>query len=248
MNQETINKTAKNIFDYIKVMLKERKKVAKTAGYYADTQIPFEIDSCYNREKNKYIDSIKIWDKNFGEFENESEIRDVSDQVIRLIHEQQKVRGWSNLLFSTRKIEVGFGWDSRKYIIIDRIALPDNPCKEFKSLQNYLNKYGNITIPDFQLFSVRMGGKRGVLYGEEGDRRYLANRANKCELYLKQIRANKGSKDTITCKFGREDYIDPVDRQYSEYHEIECDGEGRSYVEVTIKTPQGKVKYQQKIY
>lgn len=247
MNQEQINKTAKAIFDCIKATLKERKEVAKSYAY-ADTQIEFSIDSCYNREKNKYIDSINIWGKKFGEFETNAEIREVSDQVIRLIHEQQKVRGWGNLLYTTTTITDGVSWDSRKYTIIDKIALPDNPCKEFKSLQNYLNKYGNITIPDFQLFSVRMGGKRGTLYGEEGDRRYLANKANKCELYLKQIRANKGSKDTITCKFGRENYIDPVDRKYSEYHEVECDGEGRNYVEVTITSPQGKVKYTTKIY
>lgn len=36
--------------------------------------------------------------------------------------------------------------------------------------------------------------------------------------------------------------------KYSAYHEVECDGVRRHYLEITIKTPSGKVKYNQKIY
>ena len=52
----------------------------------------------------------------------------------------------------------------------------------------------------------------------------------------------------MSCKFGSEDYIDEMERRYSEYHEVECEGERREFVEVIVKTPAGKVKYQQKIY
>jgi hypothetical protein len=50
------------------------------------------------------------------------------------------------------------------------------------------------------------------------------------------------------CKRGEENYIDPEERRASAYYEVECEGIKRKYVEITIKTPQGKVKYQEKIY
>lgn len=40
----------------------------------------------------------------------------------------------------------------------------------------------------------------------------------------------------------------PVDKAYSEMHEVECEGERRSFLKITIKTPMGKVKFETKIY
>ena len=93
-----------------------------------------------------------------------------------------------------------------------------------------------------------MGGKRGVLWDEYGDRRYLANKPTKCARILNELRSARGSKDIVTCKFGEENYMDEFERKHSQYYEVECEGEKRHYLEITIKTPAGKVKYQQKIF
>ena len=93
-----------------------------------------------------------------------------------------------------------------------------------------------------------MGGKRGVLWDEYGDREYLDNRPKYCESILKELREHRSSKDLMICKEGDENYIDPIDKEYSEKHEIECEGEKRHYLLITIKTPKGKVKYENKIY
>ena len=65
---------------------------------------------------------------------------------------------------------------------------------------------------------------------------------------LADLRKFRGTKDTMVVKFGNEKYIDPIDKEYSCKHEIECDGEGRSYMSITIKTPQGRNKYETKVY
>ena len=52
----------------------------------------------------------------------------------------------------------------------------------------------------------------------------------------------------MICERGEEDYIDPEEQRYSAYAELECEGEKRKYLQITIKTPSGKVKYTRKIY
>ena len=103
-------------------------------------------------------------------------------------------------------------------------------------------------LGNFELFSAAMGGKRGRLWDEYGERLFLDNKPKKCAKILEELRKMRGSKDTMLCKRGEENYIDPIDQRYSEYHEVECEGEKQKYLQITIKTPQGKVKYQQRIY
>jgi hypothetical protein len=93
-----------------------------------------------------------------------------------------------------------------------------------------------------------MGGKRGRLWDEYGERVFIDNKPRKCARLLEELRKARGTKDTMTCKRGEENYIDEEERRYSEYAEIECEGEKRKYLLITIKTPSGKVKYETKIY
>jgi hypothetical protein len=93
-----------------------------------------------------------------------------------------------------------------------------------------------------------MGGKRGRLWDEYGDREYLDHDAERCAGFLAELRKYRGTKDLMVCEKKEENYIDPVDRAYSEKYEIECDGEKRSYLAITIKTPSGKIKHEMKIY
>lgn len=177
-----------------------------------------------------------------------SDVRELISHVYTLLNELKKTRGWGNLAIATDVASFGMGWNYTDVRYPSKVALPENPCKDFKAIQSFLKKYANCDLPDFKLFSSAMGGKRGRLWDEYGDRCYLANKPNKCARVLAELRKAKGAKDIVTYKYGNEDYIDEMERRHSEYYEVECDGEKREYIEVTIKTPQGKVKYQQKIY
>lgn len=178
------------------------------------------------------------------------DIEDVCKELAKMLDAQKKVKGWGGLTYTWK--EQYISWDM-SYKFIDKVCLADPICKEYKSLQNYINKYGqgnygSINLGDYRLYNVRKGGKRGVLWCEEGERMYLDNKPKKCAEVLAELRKFRSTNDTMKCTFGNEDYIDEIDRKYSIYHEIECDGEGRNYLLIEIKTPSGKVKYSKKIY
>lgn len=187
------------------------------------------------------------------------DLKDIIKEVEKHINDQKNLKGWSTLNVAYDTCEFGGGvWNRTQVKYPAKITLCETPCKEFTSLQNYINKYGKTTywgssygavnLRNFELFCSAMGGKRGRLWDEYGDRRYLDNKPKKCVAILEELRSNRGSKDIMICERGTEDYIDPVDKAYSERHEIECDGEKRSYLKITIKTPTGKVKYETKLY
>jgi hypothetical protein len=260
MTTTDIKKNATSIVNYIKGELKRIKEAkAKSPYSFMDTNIHFENDSIYEPKSNGYVDYIVVGGKEFRCTKDLNEVQQVSQQVIFQLDELKKTRGWKNLTYNTKDIYEGVSYYNRKhYVLLDKVSLPDNPCKEYTALQKYINKYGKkvyygstyggVNLGNFELFSARMGGKRGRLWDEYGDRVFLDNKPKKCGQMLEELRKYKGSKDIMICESGEEDYIDPIDRKYSEYHEVECDGEKRKYLAITIKTPAGKVKYQTKIY
>jgi len=251
MDTNKARELAKKIFDEIKKNLVENKKKAKTNPYYR-TSVYFENDSIYDNVAKKYLEYITINGKEFFGTEDLYDIQQISNMVVCLINEQKKVKGWKNLVYSTREFSQirGSGWNQywKNYSLIEKINLLENPCKDFVTIQKFLLKYAKYNLEDFKLFSAYMGGKRGRLFDEEGDRCYLANKEKKCAKILEELRKYRGTNDTITCKYGEEDWMDEIDRKYSIMHEVECDGERRHYLLITIKTPSGKVKYSQKIY
>ena len=259
----------KKIFNAIKKEITDIKKWNKeNTGKYsprvqvADLQVGMKHgwtgakDDCYQiRLGYQWYDSPVLADKLTTLYD----LQEVIGEVEKHINAQKKVKGWSTLNVAYDTIEFGDGyWNRRQVKYPSKITLCDAPCKEFTSLQNYINKYGTSTyrgmtygqvnLRNFELFNSAMGGKRGRLWDEYGDRRYLDNKPEKCTRLLEELRNNRGSKDKMLCERGTEDYIDPVDKAYSERHEIECEGEKRSYLKVTIKTPTGKVKYETKLY
>lgn len=187
-------------------------------------------------------------DKHIVETDTRSDLEGVIRVLFGLLNQQKKERGWKYLNIVRDHAEFGSGWYRDKVEYPSMVSLLDAPCSEFKSLQNYLHKFAGATLPEFHVYSVHMGGKRGRLYAEEGERIYLDNQSKKCGNLLAELRKARGTNDKMSVLFGKEEYINPIDKAYSERHEIECDGEGRSYMTITIKTPQGKVKYEKKIY
>lgn len=259
MNTTDIKKNATAIVKHIKSEIKSRKEKAKKDPYLGvNTNVHFGNDSTYDPKEKGYVDYIVVGGKEFRCTKDLNEVQQVSQQVIFQLDELKKTRGWKNLAYNTRDIYEGVSFYNQKhYVVLDKISLPDNPCKEYTALQKYINKYAlasatfggyNKPLGNFELFSSAMGGKRGRLWDEYGDRHYLDNKPKKCAEILEELRKYKGSKDIMTCERGEEDYIDPMERRYSEYHEVECEGEKQKYLAITIITPAGKVKYTTKIY
>ena len=269
MDNKTRETLGKKIFNAIKKEITDIKKWNKenTNGYsprvqVADLQIGMKHgwdgakDDCYQiRLGSQWYDAPVLADK----INTLYDLKEVISEVEKNINAQKKVKGWGTLNVAYDSVEFGSNlWNRTQVKYPSKITLCDAPCKEYTALQNYINKYGKTTywgstygavnLRNFELFSSAMGGKRGRLWDEYGDRRYLDNRPKKCAELLETLRKQRGSKDMMLCERGTEDWIDPVDRAYSERHEIECDGEKRSFLKVTIKTPAGKVKYETKIY
>ena len=249
--------TAKNLFERIKKYLADAKNYNKDKiGWNRKSQtcnlgIGYKF-GWIGAKDEKY--EIYFNGKTFAELDYLSEVKEVFTELRKLIETQQSVKGWATLVVANDTQNFGSGWSSTEVRYISKIALADVPCKEFKALRNYIQKYGVnkygscFVFAPFEFFSSAMGGKRGRLWDEYGDRNYLENKPKKCARVLEELRKYRGAKDTMLCERGKEDYIDEIDRKYSEYHEVECEGEKRYYLNITIKTPQGKVKYQQKVY
>jgi hypothetical protein len=206
-------------------------------------------DDCYQIKVGRNWDAPVVADKLTSLYD----LKEVIGEVEKHINEQRKVKGWANLNVAYDSAWFGSGYYQNEVKYPSKITLCEKPCKEFTSLKNYINKYGkgkygSVNLSDYELFNSAMGGKRGRLWDEYGDRCYLANKPKKCALYLEQLRNQRGTKDIMLCERGHEDYIDPIDQRYSEMHEVECDGEKRHYLQITIKTPTGRVKYEAKLY
>ena len=183
------------------------------------------------------------------ETDTRKELEDAIGELFALLNQQMKVRGWGNMRVIRDDAIFGSGWTRERVRYPRVVALPDAPCSEFKSLEKFLVKYGDISeLGDYSVYHVPMGGKRGELYCEEGERRYLCNDSEKCAKLLAELRKVRSANDKMEIHFGTEKYIDPLTEAYSAREEIECDGEGRGYITITIKTPTRRVKYEKKVY
>lgn len=264
-------KAAEKIFKAIKEEVSATRKYNKENSYKREISIEFTWNSRNNstwngKEWTKGTTTYEIYDghskpliEGISFF---SEMNTIFANLRTLLDAQKKVKGWSTLVYSTEKVEefTNSFYNRPTMAMITKVEMPDAPCKEYKSLMNYLNKYGvrmenngrnwtySMNLGNFQLYSVYAGGKRGVLWGEEGTRRYLDNKPKKCADILATIRKHRTAKDKLICIFGKEEYIEPLDRQYSIYHETECDGEIRSYVNIIVKSDKGKTKCDIKVY
>lgn len=237
---------AAKLFAAIKKELSARQKANKgpaTKGKCYQS-VNIQWDEGFNG-KNAYIEVYRSLSAK-GSFRisdmSESDMYAVFRELMRRLDGLKKTRGWGGLYY----VHPGQRYSGTLLRnLIQGVGVADAPCAEFKSLQNWVNKYGTgAKVLAYDLYTVGMGGKRGYLWDEEGERCYLDNAPQKCKRLLEKLRAARSSKDTVTCKRSRENYIDPIDRDYSEKYEIECDGEHREMIHVTVKTPTGRLKYE----
>lgn len=183
--------------------------------------------------------SINTCQKDFGKIEKYFQVGWCFEEIIKQLKQLRNTRGYKNLTYETHQD----GNYPAYYTIVDCVSLLKNPCSEFVKLKNYIKRTANYIFGDFAIYSVAMGGKRGQLYGESGSRHYLAHQPKQCEQILAELRKHKGTKDTLTCQYKVETYIDENERRASQYYECECSGEEYHYLTATIKTPSGKTKF-----
>ena len=264
MTNEETKKLASKIFATIKKSLSDARKYNKEHNYLVNNwnrhrqQADLEVwDNTSWKDGKKVINhyEIRVEGKAIGKCKTHYDVREVFAELRRMLDEQKKVKGWSGLNFMTDRVRLeGYSWDGYEVSIIPKVCLADAPCPEYKSLMNYINKFGvrkygsPMNLGNYELFSAAKGGKRGYLWDEHGERMFLDNLPKTSAKYLAEIRAARGTKDTMVCEILEEDYIDPEEKRYSEYAEIECEGEHRRYLHITIKTPTGRVKLDTKVY
>lgn len=257
-------KIAAKIFKEVKAKLASARKYNKeknlTNSYGRKSQqVDLSVwdNTTFGQYKEVKSYTIKVNGEKVADVLTHYDVSEVFRELRKLLDEQKKAKGWSGLNYMNESVELeSCSWSGYNVSIVPKVCLGDNPCPQYKSLMNYINKFGtksgswggSVDLGFFQLFSAAMGGKRGRLWDEYGERHFLDNKANKCERILAELRKYRGTKDTMLCRFGEENYIDPEEQRASAYYEVECEGEKRKYLEITIKTPQGKQKYQQKIY
>ena len=136
MTTTEISKTATKIVNAIKAGLKERKDLAKTHPF-CDRAVYVEYDSEYDPKAGKYLDYIKVGKQYFRGMTGDIEMNEITRQImIGLERLKADSRTYKNLTYTTREYSRVDSW--RKIVEIDKVQLPENPCKEFKSLQNYL--------------------------------------------------------------------------------------------------------------
>lgn len=260
--------TAEKIFKAIKNSLADARKYNKDNNFPINSwsrrrqQIDLSVwDDTTWKDGNKVVKGyfIELNNSKVAECRTHYDVREVFSELRNLLNAQKKVKGWSGLNFLTEHVNLeSCSWDGYEVSIIPKVCLADAPCSEYKSLMNFVNKYGKkvywgstygaVNLQNYELFSAAKGGKRGRLWDEHGERIFLDNKPKTSARILEELRKARGTKDTMLCEIGEEDYIDPEEQKASSYYEVECEGEHRRYLRVIIKTPTGRVKYDQKIY
>lgn len=188
--------------------------------------------------------TIKVDGKEVTKVESSYDMRRVNELIVKGLNDLKTTRGWGRLSYDT----IDEYLDGYKSLYSTATKIPHDivllaePCKEFKSLANYVAKYGNTTIKEESIYAVSIGGKRGRVYGEEGDKRYLCHRPNKCKTLLDELRKIRGTNDKMTCSFAVKDDIDPWELHCSIRNETEFGGVRHKTLIVKCTTPSGKVK------
>lgn len=250
-----IKKAAEKLFNSTKKRLADaRKNNKENKGVWNRMSQMTDYSIWERTAKGEKTYVIKMFDTDIvTDIKYKWDVENIFKEFGKLLDAQKNVKGWGGLSYTKKKYSFSYNWgDSVDFI--DKVSLADAVCKEYKSLMNYINKFGvskyggKVNLGEYRLFSAAMGGKRGVLWDEYGERMFLDNAPKKCQRILDTLRGKRGTKDKMLCTFGSENYIDETDRRYSEYHEVECEGEKRSYMLIEISTPSGKVKYTDKIY
>ena len=177
---------AGKLFKKVKANLSSARKYNKEKGFTnimdgwsrRRQQVDIEVwDNTIWKDGKKIVKSyiIKVEREKFAEVRTHYDVREVFAELRNLLFEQKKVKGWGGLNYMSEQVSLESGsWSGYEVSIISKVCLADAPCSEYKSLMNYINKYGlveggwgrKMELGNFELFSAAMGGKRGRLWDE----------------------------------------------------------------------------------
>jgi hypothetical protein len=234
-----IKKITREIIDYVKNDITTQKK-----KHPKDNCFSVEFSLSADRNKGTHAIKGRYWgSKEYARDINRYEVEKIAQELISALKSLKTTRGWKMLVWDLEDCYFYSGWSGYHIIFPTKITLMANPCKEYVSLVNYLEKYCGKAISETDIYSVSIGGKRGRVYGEEGERYYLCHKPTTCAKYLETLRKSRGSNDKVVCsKIKQEDDIDPWELQVSIRNEVEFGGVRLRYFEVSITTPSGKQK------
>lgn len=139
----------------------------------------------------------------------------------------------------------GDGYWNKKQNIFRRLEIFAKPCKEFNQLNKYLSKCGVKEIDDYDVFSVRVCGKRSS-YSDSGRYYYLCHNPKMCLSIIDYIKSNKGRNGIISIKV--EQYLDHgYEEEYriAQYQESEWYGKRGNNLTITINGGKNKKDYKE---
>lgn len=233
-------KIASNIIKEIKVKITEMKKKRPNDSVYS---VPLSMVQFMS--ERICISFYNSWQgETLADNLTRYQAKKIAEEVIKGLKELKATRGWGRLMWEIEDCcNGGNGWYNDYIKFPTNIVLMGTPCKEYNSLANYLTKYCNKKLNETDIYSVHIGGKRGRVYGEEGDRYYLCHNSALCEKILADLRKYRGSNDKVVCTNIKEhDDIDEWELEVSIRNEVEFGGVRNKYFEVKISTPSGKEK------
>jgi hypothetical protein len=235
----TTTEIAKEIVKYVKTDLANQKKKRPNNSSFS-----VEFSLYTDRNKGTHTISGRYWgSKDYAKDLSRYDTERVAQAVITELKALQATRGWKRLVWEIEDCYFSCGWSGYHIKFPTKVTLMADPCKEYTSLVNYIAKYCGKTLTETDIYSVAIGGKRGRVYGEEGERYYLCHKPTTCAKYLETLRKSRGSNDKVVCStIKEEDDIDPWELQVSIRNEVEFGGVRLKYFEITISTPSGKQK------
>lgn len=129
-------------------------------------------------------------------------------------------------------------YNNRPYI--DSIKFISKPCKEFISLNKYIQNTLKCTpLEIMDISNEGVSGKRSRIFDRYG-MVLLAHEPNKCLEYKKSLQATK--KPNWKAKLNLKSDLDDADRYNGRGEDMECEWDGREqkYAVITFTTPSGK--------
>ena len=183
---------------------------------------------------------INVNNKDITDILESFEFKSVIDELLSQLKELKNDSKWSGIDWILIETHLP---NSLSVIKVPYVKFFTEPCKEFTKLRKFLEKHCGKIISKKDLYKVYIGGKRGRIYCEDGERDYLAYHPTKCAQILTELRSAKGTRDIArTTDIKTIDDIDDFELQVSIRHETEFDGMRYTECVVIVETPSGKTK------
>ena len=226
---------------YTKWLTKELKSVTLQDG---EDAVEFELPeiNCYESKVNgKWAPTRQTIELGGTEYEMRGETRrSIAGMLYKtseLVVNNLKRRGYLLMLSYNEASDYDGGWSRSTYFIPVSVLVTRKPCKEFLRLKSWLIKFANTSIKDFDVYDVRLFGKRGS-YNEHGCKTFLCHKPQRCAILLKALQKVRMTGDTLKVTVSNDD--DVPDLGHSVEMETECYGNRHRVANVEITAKNGK--------